>query len=90
MIDHNWRPDLQEKGHASARELAKKIGINLAAIDLVFPIACKDPEPVFLEINYYFGRRGLGGSENYYSLLYEAVQDWLSEIGLDPESVSLI
>ncbi|MBL7226160.1 MAG: hypothetical protein ISS59_08490 [Desulfobacteraceae bacterium] len=90
IVDHDWQPDLQERGHASARELAKKTGINLAAIDFVFPIAGEDPEPLFLEINYYFGRRGLGGGENYYSLLYEAVQDWLSEIGLNPESVSLI
>lgn len=90
IIDHDWSPDLQEKGHASALELAKKTGINLAAIDFVFPTADKDPDPLFLEINYYFGRRGLGGTENYYRLLYKATQDWLSEIGLDPESVKLI
>jgi ribosomal protein S6--L-glutamate ligase len=90
IIDHDWRADLQEKGKDQALLLSDKTGINLAAIDFVFPIAGKDPEPLFLEINYYFGRRGLGGSENYYSLLYEAIQDWLEEVGLDPESVSLI
>jgi len=90
IIDHDWQPDLQEKGKDQALLLSDKIGINLAAIDFVFPIAGKNPEPLFLEINYYFGRRGLGGSENYYSLLYEAVQDWLEAVGLDPESVSLI
>lgn len=90
IIDHDWQPNLQERGRDQALLLSGKTGINLAAIDFVLPIADKDPEPLFLEINYYFGRRGLGGSENYYSLLYEAVQDWLSEIGLDPESVSLI
>ena len=90
IIDHDWQIDLQEKGRVQALFLSDKTGINLAAIDFVFPIANKDPEPLFLEINYYFGRRGLGGSENYYRLLYEAVQDWLREIGLDLESVSLI
>jgi len=90
IIDHGWQPDFQEKGKVYALLLSDKTGINLAAIDFVFPIAGKDPEPLFLEINYYFARRGLGGSENYYSLLHEAVQDWLEEIGLDPESVSLI
>ncbi len=90
IVDHDWQPDLQEKGKVQALLLSDKTGINLAAIDFVFPIANKDPEPLFLEINYYFGRRGLGGSENYYRLLYEAVQDWLREIGLDLESVSLI
>jgi len=43
-----------------------------------------------LEINYYFGRRGLGGTINYYRLLYKAVQDWLEEAGFDPESASLV
>ncbi len=90
IIDHDWQPDLQEKGKVQALLLSHKTGINLAAIDFVFSLAAKDPKPLFLEINYYFGRRGLGGTENYYRLLYEAVQDWLSEIGLDPESVSLI
>ncbi|MBC8421185.1 MAG: hypothetical protein H8E10_21620, partial [Desulfobacterales bacterium] len=78
------------KGRSSAKALAKKTGINLAAIDFVFPIADKDPEPLFLEINYYFGRRGLDGTENYYRLLYEAIQAWLRKVGLDPESVKLI
>jgi len=90
IIDHGWQPDFQEKGKVYALLLSDKTGINLAAIDFVFPLAEKDPEPLFLEINYYFGRRGLGGSENYYSLLHDAVQDWLEEIGLDPESVKLI
>jgi len=90
IIDYDWQPDLQEKGKAQALLVSDKTGINLAAIDFVFPIADKDPEPLFLEINYYFGRRGLGGTENYYRLLYKAVQDWLEDIGLDPESVTLV
>lgn len=90
IIDHDWQPDLQEKGKVQALLLSDKTGINLAAIDFVFPLTEKDSEPLILEINYYFGRRGLGGTENYYRLLYEAIQDWLSEIGLDLESVSLI
>jgi ribosomal protein S6--L-glutamate ligase len=90
VIDHHWRPDLQEKGREQALSLAGKTGINLAAVDFVFPMADKDPEPFFLEINYYFGRRGLGGTEKYYRLLYEAIQDWLEGVGLGPESVSLV
>ena len=89
-IDHDWRPDLQKKGRAQAEILARTARINLAAIDFVFPLAEKNSEPLFLEINYYFGRRGLGGTEKYYRLLYEAIRDWLEEIGLDPESVKLI
>ena len=90
LIDRDWRPDLQEKGCASARKLVEKTGINLAAIDFVFPMSDKDPEPLFLEINYYFGRRGLGGTEQYYRLLYEAIHDWLAEIGMDPQAVTLL
>jgi ribosomal protein S6--L-glutamate ligase len=90
MIDHDWRPDLLEKGKRQALSLAEKTGIDLAAIDFVFPMSDVDPDPFFLEINYFFGRRGLGGSEKYYALLHEAIQDWLMEIGLDPKFMRLI
>jgi len=90
VIDHHWRPDLQEKGRKQALSLAGKTGINLAAVDFVFPLSDDDPAPFFLEINYFFGRRGLGGSERYYRLLYQAVLDWLGQNGLDLESVTLI
>jgi ribosomal protein S6--L-glutamate ligase len=90
VVDHDWKPDLQEKGKAHALGLSQQTGINLAAIDFVFPGLMKEPEPLFLEINYYFGRRGLGGTENFYKLLYQAIQDWLIEAGLNPESVRLI
>ena len=90
IIDPHWRPDLQEKGKVQAQALSRKTGINLAAIDLVFPLSEQDPEPLFLEINYYFGRRGLGGMEGYYNLLYQAIQDWLVAAGLDPKSVRLL
>ncbi|MCP4598916.1 hypothetical protein, partial [Neptuniibacter sp.] len=90
IIDHQWRPDLQEKGRAAAQSLAAKTGIDLAAVDFVFPLSEKDPEPLFLEINYYFGRRGLGGSEKYYQLLYQAIRQWLEASGLDPEAVRLV
>lgn len=90
LIDHEWRPDLQEKGRALTHLLSHKTGINLAAIDLVFSIMDEDPEPLALEINYYFGRRGLGGTENYYRLLHGAIQEWLAQLGLDPGWVRLI
>jgi ribosomal protein S6--L-glutamate ligase len=87
IIDHHWRPELQAKGEGQARSLSKKTKINLAAIDFVFDLSDKRPEPLFLEINYYFGRRGLGGTERYYRLFYEAVQDWMKEADLNPKSV---
>ncbi len=90
IIDHHWRPELQAKAEGQARSLSKKARINLAAIDFVFDLSDKKPEPLFLEINYYFGRRGLGGTEKYYRLFYQAVQDWLKEAGLNPQSVRSI
>ena len=89
-VEEDWRSDLKEKGRKQAQRLSKATGINLAAIDFVFPFDHPDPHPLFLEINYYFGRRGLGGSLNYYRLLFEAVQEWLKENGLDPESIKLV
>lgn len=89
-VDHSWRPGLQQKGVARARALSRRSGVNLAAIDFVFPDSEKDPEPLALEINYYFGRRGLGGTKRYYSLLYQAIGDWLTDAGMDPRSVSLV
>jgi len=90
IIDHDWKLDLQEKGRVQAQSLSKKTGINLAAIDFIFPFTEKEPTPLFLEINYYFGRRGLGGTKNYYRLLHEAIQNWLSEAGFDPKLVRLV
>jgi len=88
VVDPAWRPDLQERGAMAAALLSEKTGINLGAIDIVFPMSDKDPEPLFLEINYYFGRRGLGGTEAYYGMLYQAIQHWLTEAGIDPRSVT--
>ena len=90
VIDHRWLPELQAKGEEQARSLSTKTKINLAAIDFVFDLSDKKPEPLFLEINYYFGRRGLGGTEKYYRLFYEAVQDWMKDADLDAKSIRLL
>ena len=89
-IDHDWEPALQEKGKVQAQLLARRTGIDLAAVDFVFPLSKEDPEPLFLEINYFFGRRGLGGMDAYYRLLFRAIQNWLKGIGLSPETVELV
>ncbi|UCF56938.1 MAG: hypothetical protein JSW15_00130 [Deltaproteobacteria bacterium] len=89
-IDREWRPDLQEKGKVQAQKFSTATGINLAAIDFIFSFLHPEPQPLSLEINYYFGRRGLGGSLNFYRLLYKAIQGWLVEKGFDPKSVELL
>ncbi|MCG2754079.1 MAG: hypothetical protein L6247_00670 [Desulfobacteraceae bacterium] len=49
-----------------------------------FPAACRGElqikEPLFLEINYFFGRRGLGGSEKYYELLIPEIRAWIKSL----------
>ena len=82
VIDHAFGPDLQEKAKHAVRLFCDKTKIDLAGFDLIFPLADRDPTPLFLEINYFFGRRGLGGSFKYYELLDAAVNDWLAERGL--------
>ncbi len=74
-IDTESDQDLQAVGREKVRQFCRQSGINLAAFDLVFPSG--EVDPVFLEINYTFGRTGLGGSEKFYTLLREAVDRWL-------------
>ena len=56
-------------------------GINLAGFDLIFDkelFKHNIVEPLLLEINWFFGRRGLGGSDNYYKLLVAEINRWLN------------
>jgi ribosomal protein S6--L-glutamate ligase len=89
-IDGAWKPELQAKGKRETESLVAATGINLAAFDFIFNFRSPDPQPLFLEINYVFGRRGLGGSMRIYELLTEAVQEWLAERGFDPRSLTCL
>jgi ribosomal protein S6--L-glutamate ligase len=84
VIDHAADPRLRQAGVASARAFCRRSGVNLAGIDLLFPSDPTQPAPLFLEINYFFGRSGLGGSDAYYGLLKKAVRGWLQDLGLRP------
>ena len=80
VIDSEAEPGLQQKAVAVVKEVCQKTGINLAGFDVIFSSEIEDPEPLLLEINYFFGRKGLGGSEAYYKLLHQEIQAWLAEI----------
>lgn len=82
VINHDTAPELQEAGRAAVGAFCSKTGINLAGFDLLFSEKEKPHVPLFLEINYFFGRRGLGGSLNYYELIDRAVESWLGRLGL--------
>lgn len=81
VIDRSADPDLQEAGRAQVKAFCARSRINLAGIDLIF--SPKDlSHPYFLEINYFFGRAGLGGSQRYYELLGEQIGSWLKRNGV--------
>lgn len=82
-IDMDSDPDLRQKGLDRARWFCDKTRINLAGFDFIFDeVSQKDPQPLFLEINYFFGRTGLGGSERFYGKLQEEIDNWLAGLGL--------
>ncbi len=77
-IEREQDPDLQAIGRDRVAALCRRTGINLAGIDLIFPRGSR--EPLFLEINYTFGRTGLGGTRGFQRLLEEAVRRWLARL----------
>ncbi len=79
-IDFQKDPDLQKKALYAAREFCGITGINLAGFDFLFPANEEEPLPFFLEINYFFGRRGLGGSEAYYQVLNREILRWITSL----------
>jgi ribosomal protein S6--L-glutamate ligase len=86
-IDKISDAQLQATGIKMVDRFCAQTGINLAGIDVVFSDGSK-PLGYFLEINYFFGRAGLGGSEKYLETLHREINLWLERIGL-PSTVSM-
>ena len=80
VINHHLDPELKEKGIRCVEGFCSKTGINLAAFDVLFDRSRPEPEPLLSEINFLFGRKGLGGSPRFYDLLNQAVQQWAREL----------
>ena len=66
-------PELQQLGLSAVARFCRLSGINLAGFDLMFP---DGGPPIFIEINYNFGRKGLGGTPGFRKLFMEAVEFW--------------
>ena len=81
-IDRGLDSALQRQAVAQVVRLGRATGINLAGFDLIFDRDSARPQPLMLEINYFFGREGLGGSARYYRLLNDQIGQWLAELGL--------
>jgi ribosomal protein S6--L-glutamate ligase len=83
-IDGQSDPALQAAAVETARRFCHRTGLQMAGFDFIFDESqAQAPSdlPLMLEINYFFGRRGLGGSEPFYRILTEEVDKWLK--GLD-------
>ncbi len=86
-IDHVSAACLQTAGRRTVKAFCSRTGIELAGFDLLFSeneLAAGRIRPLLLEINYFFGRRGLGGSENFYRILIAEINGWLQRCGLQP------
>ncbi|MDO9263444.1 MAG: hypothetical protein Q7U02_05725 [Desulfosalsimonadaceae bacterium] len=79
-INEHADPEKQAAGIAVVDRLCEKTGINLAGVDLIFPENPENADPKLLEINYFFGRTGIGGSGRFYSLLRKEVKSWLKDL----------
>ncbi len=85
ILDYCSAARLQETGRQAVAAFCRRTNIQLAGFDLLFSdkdLACGKIRPLFLEINYFFGRTGLGGSQNYYRLLADQIDNWLHRRGL--------
>ncbi len=82
VIDAESDPGQQHKAVALVKQICHKTSISLAGFDVIFSAENDDPDPMLLEINYFFGRKGLGGSEAYYRVLLEEIQAWIAGLNL--------
>jgi ribosomal protein S6--L-glutamate ligase len=78
-IDAALEPERQNVAKVFVKNLCNKTGINLAGFDVVFAPVREYIKPLMLEINYFFGRRGLGGSDAFYEILKSEIDNWLSK-----------
>ena len=77
-ISTTYQPELQKDAKTKIGDFCQKTGINLAGFDVIYSADAKNSLPLLLEINYFFGRKGLGGSDAYYKLLTREIHNWLS------------
>jgi ribosomal protein S6--L-glutamate ligase len=79
-IEADLFPEKQQQGRDMALDLARAAGIDLAGFDILFPVGGR---PLFLEVNFLFGRKGLGGLQGYRRMFRQAVQDWMDRVRMD-------
>lgn len=76
-IDRNFMPERQEAAVQALHSFCQQTHINLAGVDFIFSEEEIEPEPLFLEINYCFRCKGIGGHDKYVAHLTDAIREWL-------------
>jgi len=82
IIDYESDPHLQKAAVTLMEQFCDRTGVNLAGFDFIFPENELPADPLLLEINYFFGREGLGGSAVYLDMLTEQIRHWIQAQGL--------
>ena len=77
IIDYESDPHLQKAAVTLMEQFCDRTGVNLAGFDFIFANNELPANPLLLEINYFFGREGLGGSAAYLDLLTEQIHHWI-------------
>jgi ribosomal protein S6--L-glutamate ligase len=80
-VDADSWPEQQQAACELVRAFCEASCLNLAAFDLIFPGDRGDSVPLFLEVNFCFGRRGIGGTPRFRNLLRRAVHRWQDTLG---------
>ncbi len=76
-IAFNFEPDLTLAGVRAAADFSRRTGINCAALDILFDRASPASAPLLGEVNFVFGRKGMGGSKRFRKLFRDAVARWM-------------
>ncbi len=76
-IDHELCPEQRRTGMQAVLEFCQRAYIDIAGFDLMFP---DNSQPVFIEINFHFGRKGLGGFSGHQKKVQQAVKHWRATV----------
>ena len=82
-IEATLQPWRENVAKVFVKNFCNKTSINLAGFDVIFAPVKEHIKPLMLEINYFFGRKGLGGSDAFYEILKKEINTWLERLDLE-------
>ncbi len=72
-IHHRLWPEKQRIGARLVRSFCQRVGMDIVAFDLMFDSV---GTPLFVEMNFNFGKKGLGGAHAHHLYFEQAVMRW--------------